>query len=202
MMEGRKVVEKKYNGRTGYLKPDAKRDRIGFKLSPHQLQLISRHKLEGEKFSELINRLLERLADATAADREPRPIMVDLAPRVTAKHHLRLTPKASALISDNFTTPQETIDHLLSKAVNLPVVQPIHTAEEAIVLLSDFTGGRVEVDNVVARLMTRCSRAIGLQLLDVLIDTMAVRAIDVQGRSSLTRLELPSGRRLAWVELT
>lgn len=192
----------KKGGRPGYRKPDAKRDRISFKLSTHQLQLINRHKFEGEKFSELLNRLLERLADVFEYEPTPKRMEVDLSPRINPGQHLRLTPKASALVSNNFTTPQETIDYLFSLAVCLPTVQPIHTAEDAIVLLSDFAGHRVGVDQVLDSLMTKCSRAIALQLLDVLIDTGKVSAIDIQGRSPLKRIELPSGRRLAWVELT
>jgi hypothetical protein len=191
-------TSKKRGGRPGYRKPDAKRDRLSFKLSIAQFEELSRHWFEGEKVGEALNRLLEMLANTPECDRPS--IELDLAPRIPISPGLRLSPTTAKVVESNWQgTPQATADYLLSQALALPVIEPIQSIEDTV--LNSLQGKRVPATLVVGELMRQCSREKALQLIDELIEKGKVRAIDVQGVSPVGRIQLSSGRRLAYLEL-
>jgi len=199
-MSGQTLEVKKGNGRTGYRKPDAKRDRLSFKLSQDQLDMVQRHAFDEDELpSELVHRLLERLV---AEDLHPTGVLVDLYPRVTPSFSLRINPKVSELVQLYWQgSNQATADLLITFAASLDPVGAVTSPHQAFQLLQIFSGRRVPVDTAIANLLQRCSRATTLRLLDELIECKRIRAIDVQGRCPHKRIELPSGRRLAYIEL-
>jgi hypothetical protein len=192
-------ASRKRGGRPGYRKPDAKRDRLSFKLSIAQFEALSRHRFEGEKVGEALNRLLEMLANTPECDR--KSVKLDLAPRIPISPGLRLSPVTAKVVESNWQgTPQATADYLLSQALALPKIEPTWSIEE--MLLASFQGRRVPAALVIGELMRQCSREKALQLIDELIENGKLRAIDVQGVSPVGRIQLSSGRRLAYLELT
>ncbi len=200
-------VAKKSNGREGYRKPDAKRDRLSFKLSADQLNLVKRHAFDESEVitdtqvsSELLHRILERLVKE---DVSPRPDQsISIYPRVTGGFNLYLTPEVSDLIQTYWQgSGQATADLLITSGALLTPVQGIHSSDEALKLLQVFARQRVAVRDAIELLMQRSSRRTALKLLEELVYTEKVRAIDVQGRCPDKRIELPSGRRLAYIEI-
>lgn len=196
-------VVKKSNGREGYRKPDAKRDRLGFKLSLDQLTLIEKHRFEGELTSELLHRLLRRLSTFIQYGNSIDWILtVEYYPRVSGGISLNLDPEVADLVAQNWKgSGQETADYLLTFAASFSPTFPITTADEAFNMLSQFQGQRIPVSDAIDTLAERCSRISTLQYLDDLIQDGRVRAIDVQGRCPVKRAQLPSGKRLAYIEL-
>jgi hypothetical protein len=156
----------------GYRKPNATRDRYTFKPTQALLDQLEPHRFEGELSQPLYNRLLLQLAGAIAAGNAPPPPPTDhdvlLKPQT-----FWVRPAAQAFIQaqwqgEDWQYPQRgekqrTIVHLLAWGALLSPVGAIVSASEALVLLSRWSGQRLEAARAIEVLTERCSesRAIG-----------------------------------------
>jgi len=193
------TVEKK-GGRTGYRKPDAKRDRISFRMTTVQSEIVEQHRFEGEGDQQLFDRLFSRLA---AIEVSPPPAVnhVRSNPRLQTVYCISLSNSTTNLVAENWQgKPQATADYLINWISRLPVTGAIKSPDEALIMLSIFRGRRVELADAMGVLTKQCSELNARQWLLDLIADRSVRAIDVGTGKGVSRRSI-NGKRVGYIEV-
>lgn len=182
-------------GRPGYLKPGINRKYSGFRLSQSQLDAVERHRFEKEKHEAFFNRLWQRVAiELNQSDRRLPYAPLDIEPRVK-QFTIRFSLPSLEILDRYWKgSTQETVDYLVDWSAQLPVIEPIMSAQEVLTLLTTLIESsnqqRVEASIALDHLTQRCAIACVRQWIAELIRERKLRAIDVDAGSGIARVAI------------
>jgi hypothetical protein len=151
-------------GRSGYRKPNAKRQKYSWSTTLTQQDRIRLHRFEGEDLQPCLNRLLRRLAIAIENNSAP-PEPAALNEPNEAVYSLRPEPIVAALIEQRLQKEegrgrvQRALFSLVNWALELPVTGQLASAEEAMGVLRQFRGQRLKAEDVKDLLTNQCTDA-------------------------------------------
>jgi hypothetical protein len=200
-LEGAMVAtgtSKKRGGRPGYRKPDAKRDRLSFRLPETLSVQLERHRFEQEDTQSLITRMV-KLSAKHPTDHIP----FDFAGGKVRHYSFRTEPTVLAYLESlPVVSPQKKMEYVLSRSVFLPPTAPISSPLEALeVIKSSGLQGKVDVECIVNLLAGRCAEIVARSFIKKLHDDGLVTLIQSSDRTgSVKRINI-GGKQYALASL-
>jgi len=172
----------------GYRDPNAKRDRISFRLPDSLSCVLERHRFEEEDTQSFINRMV-RISTPLSEDHA----RLDFVGEKVNYYSFRAEPVVLGYLNSlPISSPQMKMEYILSRAATLPVVESIKTTIEALDFVKSFNlPDRVEVKTVLDLLTQRCADSVARRLLKSLDDEGLISLIQSSDRSgSVKRINI------------
>ena len=195
------TVEKK-GGRTGYRKPDAKRDRISFRLPDSLVVPLEKHRYPEEDTQSFINRMVKR-AIALSEDRDTSYHSVERTGQKVNFYSFRAEPVVLDYLNKlPGRSTQEKVERALSCSAALHHVIQVSSPVEALVAIK-LSGlqGRIEVSQAIEVLVERCADSVARRLIKSLADQGLITLIQVSSNSQVERINI-GGTQYGYLELS